>query len=161
MHDRSRGFQFAVLQWMCAWPSQRAVTLCSIMPELLTPARHVFVYGTLRKGDANDITQLQPTPRFVGHARIQGVMFHLGGYPGVMLLGSADIVGEVYEISAALETKLDAIESEYPAQADEYFKRDITVQVNGSALACIVYEINPAYVADKSVIASGDWVKDR
>jgi gamma-glutamylcyclotransferase (GGCT)/AIG2-like uncharacterized protein YtfP len=67
----------------------------------------------------------------------------------------------VYEISAALETKLDAIESEYPAQADEYFKRDITVQVNGSALACIVYEINPAYVADKSVIASGDWVKDR
>jgi gamma-glutamylcyclotransferase (GGCT)/AIG2-like uncharacterized protein YtfP len=64
-------------------------------------------------------------------------------------------------VCAALEKKLDAIESEYPAQPDEYFKRQITVQVNGEPLKCNVYEINPSYVVGKPVIDSGDWVRDR
>lgn len=122
---------------------------------------YFFVYGTLRKGDDNDITALQPSPRFIGPACIKGTMAHLGGYPGVTLGGSGDIVGEVYAVSRELEQRLDAIESEYPAQADEYAKREITVVVQGHSLSCCVYEINPAYVADKPVIASGDWVKDR
>jgi gamma-glutamylcyclotransferase (GGCT)/AIG2-like uncharacterized protein YtfP len=134
------------------------------MPEPVSPPateRLFFVYGTLRQGDDNDITRLQPAPRWVGPARIKGVMHHLGGYPGVTLGGHADVVGEVYAVSPALETRLDAIESEYPAQADEYAKREITVLVNGQSLACFVYEINPRYVVGKPVIASGDWVKDR
>ncbi len=126
-----------------------------------TTERLFFVYGTLRKGDDNDITRLEPAPQLVGTARIQGVMYHLGAYPGVILGGNSEIVGEVYAVSSALEAKLDAIESEYPAQSDEYFKRAITVQVSGQALACSVYEINPAYTVGKPVIASGDWVKDR
>ncbi len=134
------------------------------MPE--TPAtqqteRLFFVYGTLRKGDDNDITRLQPAPRFVGPAQIAGTMFHLGGYPGVTLGGQGDIVGEVYAVSPALEKILDAIESQYPAQADEYFKRAIRVLVNDLWLDCAVYEINPNYAVGKPVIASGDWVKDR
>ncbi len=120
-----------------------------------------FVYGTLRKGDDNDITRLEPAPRFVGTAQIKGVMHHLGGYPGVVLGGQSNIVGEVYAVSAQLEAKLDAIESEYPAQSDEYAKRAITVVVGGQSLACSVYEINPVYVVGKPVISSGDWVKDR
>jgi gamma-glutamylcyclotransferase (GGCT)/AIG2-like uncharacterized protein YtfP len=134
------------------------------MPEPVSPStteRLFFVYGTLRQGDDNDITRLQPAPRWVGPARIKGVMHHLGGYPGVTLGGNADVVGEVYAVSPALETKLDAIESEYPAQADEYAKREITVQVDGQSLGCFVYEINPSYVVGKPVIVSGDWVKDR
>lgn len=134
------------------------------MPEpVLPPAteRLFFVYGTLRRGGDNDITRLQPAPRCVGPARIHGLMHHLGGYPGVTLGGTAEVVGEVYAVGPALEAKLDAIESEYPAQADEYFKREITVLVDGKMQACHVYEINPSYVVGKPVIASGDWVKDR
>ncbi len=137
------------------------------MPEptaiapLASNESYFFVYGTLRKGDDNDITLLQPAPRFIGPARIKGVMAHLGGYPGVTLGGAMDIVGEVYAVSRELERRLDAIESEYPAQADEYAKREITVVVQGQSLPCHVYEINPAYVVGKPVIASGDWVKDR
>lgn len=123
--------------------------------------RLFFVYGTLRRGDDNDITQLQPPPRFVAHATIRGTMYHLGGYPGVALDNSSEIVGEVYAVSPELERKLDAIESEYPAQSDEYFKRDIQVKVNGELLDCCVYEINPAYVLGKPVIRCGDWVKGR
>jgi gamma-glutamylcyclotransferase (GGCT)/AIG2-like uncharacterized protein YtfP len=126
-----------------------------------TPARLFFVYGTLRKGDDNDITRLQPAPRYLGAARIKGVMFHLGGYPGVALGGDQDIVGEVYAVQATLEAQLDAIESEYPAQPDEYAKRAIQVHVDGKALDCFVYEINPRFAVGKPIIASGDWVRDR
>ena len=70
-------------------------------------------------------------------------------------------IGRLDAIQPALERKLDEIEMIYPQQRDEYFKRDIKVTVGGQKLDCIVYEINPAYVQDKPVIASGDWVKDR
>lgn len=128
-----------------------------IMPE----AQLFFVYGTLRRGDANDITLLTPAPQFIGHASIAGTMHHLGGYPGVTLGGQHAIVGEVYAVSAELEKILDAIESEYPAQPDEYAKRAIRVHMAGQWRDCFVYEINAAYVAGKPIIASGDWVKDR
>jgi gamma-glutamylcyclotransferase (GGCT)/AIG2-like uncharacterized protein YtfP len=127
------------------------------MPE----PRLFFVYGTLRRGDDNDITRLTPAPNFVGAASIHGTMYHLGGYPGVILGDASVIVGEVYEVSAELEKKLDAIESEYPAQSDEYIKREISVDVAGQSLQCFVYEINPAYTVGRSIIASGDWVRDR
>lgn len=120
-----------------------------------------FVYGTLRRGDDNDITRLEPAPQFIGSASIAGTMFHLGGYPGVTLSGTGKIIGEVYAVSAELERKLDAIESEYPAQPDEYAKRAIQVQVAGQWRDCFVYEINPNYTLGKPIIASGDWVKDR
>ena len=139
------------------------------MPDAPPPTRHVFVYGTLRKGDDNDITRLQPEPQYVGDAVIAGVMYHLGAYPGVILVPSVQqvpdsdrqIVGEVYVISAALEAKLDEIEMIYPQQRDEYFKREIQVTVAGRRVDCVVYEINPLYVAGKPIIESGNWVLDR
>lgn len=127
------------------------------MPE----APLFFVYGTLRRGDDNDITRLRPEPQFIGEASIAGTMYHLGGYPGVTLGGEHTVVGEVYAVSAELEKTLDAIESEYPAQPDEYAKQAIRVEVAGQWRDCFVYEINPAYIAGKPVIGSGDWVKDR
>jgi gamma-glutamylcyclotransferase (GGCT)/AIG2-like uncharacterized protein YtfP len=127
------------------------------MPE----AQLFFVYGTLRRGDDNDITRLKPPPEFIGTATTAGTMYHLGGYPGVTLGGSTQIIGEVYAVSADLEKTLDAIESEYPAQPDEYAKRIIRVQVAGQWHDCFVYEINPSYTSGKPIITSGDWVKDR
>ena len=55
------------------------------MPDAIPPARYVFVYGTLRRGDDNDITRLLPSPQYVGDTVINGVMYHLGAYPGVIL----------------------------------------------------------------------------
>ncbi|MDR3453242.1 MAG: gamma-glutamylcyclotransferase [Rhodoferax sp.] len=126
--------------------------------------RYVFVYGTLRQGDDNDITRLLPAPRYIGTATVMGVMYHLGGYPGVVLGAGAKagpVTGEVYAIEAALERRLDEIEELYPQQKDEYFKRLVPVQMAGQRLLCVCYEINPRYTAGARVIASGDWVKDR
>lgn len=122
---------------------------------------HVFVYGTLRRGDDNDINRLTPPPVFVASATIKGQLFHLGRYPGMLLGGDADVTGEVYVITPALERKLDEIEELYPQQTDEYFKRTVVVQIDERAISCIVYEINPAYVVGKPLIHGGDWVKGR
>lgn len=132
------------------------------MPQAQPGAtRHAFVYGTLRQGDDNDITRLRPAPRFVGRATIKGRMYHLGRYPGVLLGGQADVVGEVYEIAPELERVLDEIEELYPQQTNEYFKRELPVSVSGAVVQCIVYEINPDFVQGRPLIADGDWVRSR
>lgn len=123
--------------------------------------RHVFAYGTLRRGDDNDITRLQPPPVLVGQATVKGKLYHFGHYPGMVLGGADDVVGEVYTITPALERVLDNIEEVYPQRTNEYFKREVTVVVAGAALQCLVYEINPDRIAGRPRIASGDWVRDR
>ena len=78
-----------------------------------------------------------------------------------MLGGSGEVRGEVYAITPELEVILDEIESIYPQQSDEYFKRAIRVAVQGQVLDCLVYEINPRYAEGKPVMAGGDWCKGR
>jgi gamma-glutamylcyclotransferase (GGCT)/AIG2-like uncharacterized protein YtfP len=136
------------------------------MPEPAAPAasRHVFVYGTLRRGDVRDITRLRPAPQFVGMACVAGVLYDLGPYPGVVLGGPGRVTGEVYAISAELERQLDAIEEVWPQQTGEYRKQAVRVlpgRPAAGALArdCLVYEINPARAAGKPVITGGDWLE--
>jgi gamma-glutamylcyclotransferase (GGCT)/AIG2-like uncharacterized protein YtfP len=134
-----------------------------IPAHLLTPpaTRHVFVYGTLRRGDVRDITRLQPAPQFVGLASVAGLLYDLGPYPGLLLGGAGRVVGEVYAISAELERLLDEIEEVWPQQTGEYAKRDVAVQMDGTLAAaapvCLVYEINPERLAGCPVITGGDW----
>ena len=125
--------------------------------------RHVFVYGTLRAGQANDINRLHPAPKRVGVARLAGTMYHLGTYPGVVLGGVGQVVGEVYQITPALEKTLDEIEEIYPQQRDEYIKQVVGVDVVPGGvgptqrLPCLVYELNARYAAGKPTVAGGDW----
>ncbi|CAN7311850.1 gamma-glutamylcyclotransferase [Acidovorax sp. LjRoot118] len=131
------------------------------MPDaspLSGPLRCVFVYGTLRKGGSNDITRLRPAPRFVGMARLAGTLYHLGAYPGLLLGGAVDVVGEVYAIEPALEQRLDGIEEIHGRSDDEYFKRELTLPVDGRPVDCLVYEINPGRVTSAARIESGDWM---
>ena len=128
------------------------------MPHV--PVRHVFVYGTLRRGGSNDITRLRPAPRLVGSACVPGVLYQIAHYPG-LCLGGADAVpvtGEVYAIEPALEAVLDAIEGIEPGPHSEYFKRDVTITVQGHPLRCLVYEINPDRVRGRRRIPEGDWM---
>ena len=128
------------------------------MPE--APGRHVFVYGTLRRGGRNDINGLSPAPRYVGMGEVRGKLYHLDWYPGLTLGGeeAITVVGEVYEISAALEAVLDEIEQIVPGAQSEYFKRELQVEVNGRPHRCLVYEINPERVRNKQPMGHGDWI---
>jgi gamma-glutamylcyclotransferase (GGCT)/AIG2-like uncharacterized protein YtfP len=129
------------------------------------PARHVFVYGTLRKGEERDINRLQPAPQWVGRARVAGAMHHLGSYPGLVLGAPGTVHGEVYAVSPELERVLDEIEEVWPQQTGEYAKREVAVQMEqGDAareLLCVLYEIAPERTQGKPVIDSGDWVLHR
>lgn len=128
------------------------------MPEALP--RHVFVYGTLRRGGRNDINRLTPAPHYVGMGEVRGVLYHMDWYPGLTLGGeeAVTVVGEVYRIAPELERVLDAIEQIREGADSEYFKREIGVDVEGRRLDCLLYEINPARVRGREVIGHGDWI---
>ena len=130
-----------------------------IMPE--SPGRFVFVYGTLRRGGRNDINRLQPAPRHVGMGEVAGVLYHFDWYPGLTLGGSeaVNVVGEVYEIGAALEAVLDGIEGIEEGDASEYLKREVDVEVDGASVRCLVYEINARRVKDLAPIPHRDWIE--
>jgi gamma-glutamylcyclotransferase (GGCT)/AIG2-like uncharacterized protein YtfP len=131
-------------------------------------ARYVFVYGTLRRGDVRDINRLSPAPRFVGHASVNGTLYHLGSYPGIVLGGEGAVRGEVYAITQALEHLLDEIEEVWPQQTGEYAKREVEVQMLPGAdgtpaepgrLPCLLYEIAPDQLIGRPAITGGDWLK--
>lgn len=128
------------------------------MSQAASAPLHVFVYGTLRRGGSNDINQLRPVPQWRGQAAIAGAMYDFGRYPGVVLGGEGRVQGEVYAVTPELLAVLDEIEEIYPQQRDEYFRREMEVDVAGEAVVCVVYEINPHYLAGRARIASGDWI---
>lgn len=128
------------------------------MPE--APVRHVFVYGTLRRGGRNDINRLQPAPGYVGMGEVQGVLYHFDWYPGLTLGGeeAVTVVGEVYRITPELEAVLDRIEGIRESADSEYFKREVDVATQGGPVTCLVYEINPERVRGLQAIGHGDWI---
>lgn len=144
--------------------------------------RHVFVYGTLRRGGSNDINLRKPAPRYVGTSSLKGILYDLGPYPGLILASpdafdssgecTSKVVGEVYAVLPALEDKLDELEGLLPVPTGEYFKRfislDVTLPVSAAAtldegcgeqaLLCIVYEINPERTRACALVEHGDWI---
>lgn len=129
-----------------------------IMPEAFL--RHVFVYGTLRRGGRNDINRLSPPPEYVGMGEVRGLLYHIDWYPGLTLGGeeAVTVVGEVYRIAPELEAVLDDIEQIVPGGDSEYFKREVEILVEGRPIPCLLYEINPARVRGRQVIGHGDWI---
>jgi len=138
----------------------------SIMPEALpkplgrpsAALRCVFVYGTLRAGGRNDIRRFQPPAQWVGRAQLAGTLYHLGGYPGLVLGGAGRVLGEVWRIAPALEAQLDRLEDVRADDEGEYRRREVRLLVDGEALDCLVYEIHPDRIRGRAVIAAGDWM---
>ncbi|MXN75197.1 gamma-glutamylcyclotransferase [Burkholderia sp. 4701] len=130
--------------------------------------RHVFVYGTLRAGEANDIGHAAAThgiaaPTLVGAAALPGELYDCGTYPGMVVTGDARALvwGDVYEVDERLVPVLDEIERVYPG-VDSLFKPETaTVELGGRQYACLYYPIAAHAVSDKPRVASGDWVQHR
>ena len=128
---------------------------------------HVFVYGTLRLGEANDIGEVArrhgiAPPEFVGSASAIGCLHDFGSYPGLVLddEGSA-MVGEVFQIASGLLPFLDEIEEFYPGRPS-LFERTVTgVKVNGEDLDCHVYVVDRRETGSARRILGGDWVAYR
>lgn len=109
--------------------------------------RHVFVYGTLRRGEIRDINLLRPAPVWVGEGSVKGELYDLAAYPGIVLRVdgaqsleshgrlTGEVYGEIYAITPELEQLLDEIEEVWPQQTGEYTKREVSVQLLDKAAA--------------------------
>ncbi|RYF79218.1 MAG: gamma-glutamylcyclotransferase [Comamonadaceae bacterium] len=128
------------------------------MPEGPASERLVFVYGTLRQGECNDIARYRPAAAWVGMGTTGGVLYDLGPYPGATFGEAGRILGEVYRVAPAVEAQLDALEGVQPDGEGEYRKREVLVQMGLQRLLCLAYEIHPARLEGAAVMAAGDWL---
>jgi len=119
----------------------------------------VFVYGTLRKGQRNDINSFHPPPLFIGIAWLEGQLYSRGWYPGIRLGGEQSVLGEVYKVSAQVLAQLDVLEEVAPVSSGEYQRIQMDVECAGQPLVCDIYELSADVAAQSPVIEEGDWVK--
>ncbi len=130
--------------------------------------RHVFVYGTLRAGEVNDISRAAErhgiaAPQLLGAAALAGRLYDLGRYPGMIATDDGpDLVwGDVYAIDERLVPVLDEIEQVYPGDDGLFAAREASVQLGGRHYPCLFYPVAERAVAGTPRIASGDWVQYR
>lgn len=126
--------------------------------------QNVFVYGTLRAGEVNDISEAAARhdiaePEWLGTATIRGRLFDFGAYPGLVVDGDGvDVKGDIYAIDDALVAVLDEIEAVYPGVEGLFLAREVTLDVDGEPLACRYYPVTANAVKGLQEIVSGDWV---
>lgn len=127
----------------------------------------VFVYGTLRAGEVNDLNRAAERhgivpPTLVGTGTIGGRLYDFGTYPGLVLDAAAGtVVGDIYDIPDALLPVLDEIEEVYPGQATLFIRESRAVMLGGAATDCLLYPVADSAVAGLARIDSGDWVAYR
>lgn len=110
----------------------------------------VFVYGTLRRGEANH-GQLGGAV-FIGPATTPPAfdLVHLGAYPAMISGGCTAITGELYQVDTATLAALDALE-EHPT----YYRRTEVALADGTRAQA--YLLPRALAAEAPLIAGGDW----
>ena len=121
--------------------------------------RHlVFVYGTLRIGQRNDINLKTPQPLFMGMASVKGQLYSRGWYPGIRLGGEQWVQGEVYDISPGLLAQLDVLEEVAPVPSGEYQRVPAEVLCGEHKLVCEIYELSADFAAQSQLLDQGDWL---
>lgn len=133
----------------------------------------LFVYGTLMSGltcamGREQRAHLAKSSRSFGAGRVQGRLYDLGDYPG--LVASDDpgdqVTGEVLRLADPGRTLswLDAYEGigeageAQSAEADEYVRMLMPVRLGGGTLVSAWIYVYRADVAGKLRLANGCWV---
>ena len=130
--------------------------------------QHVFVYGTLRAGESNDIRLAAERhgiagPALIGPGHINGRLYDFNAYPGLVLDSAAGPVhGDIYRIDETLVPVLDEIEEIVPGVVGLYRSErlKVSVEVDGRAqvIDCLVYPVGEDAVEGLPRIDNGDWV---
>ncbi|PSW10608.1 gamma-glutamylcyclotransferase [Photobacterium rosenbergii] len=109
----------------------------------------VFVYGTLREGEANAYL-LKEAVKLGDSCLVSGyILYDLGAYPAAIASHSGEsLLGEVYQINESILRDLDWLE-EYPVEYDR-------VEIETSYGKAWIYLYNQS-VAGLPVIGHGDW----
>lgn len=117
----------------------------------------VFVYGSLRSGDAGAMSIRFPNSKFIAEAQVSGSLYDLGAYPGLLLDESKSLVsGEVYEVDDELLNELDDFEA-----SSSYGRKQVEITLDTDRKRCWVYvpEDNTEFYSHRTLITSGDWME--
>lgn len=121
----------------------------------------IFVYGTLLK--KMGLSSYLMESLFLGHGIAAGVLYDLGGYPG-LVEGTGAVYGELYEINENTLKLLDQIEGYSPENSSHslYIRKEISVQsfTEGSFINAYSYFYNHS-IAGYRMIACGDYRRDQ
>ena len=142
-------------------PAARVVLARIIMSDLL------FVYGTLRKGNANKMSAYLSThAQFLAHGWFQGLMYQISYYPGVIASDDANdcVYGELYKLNDPDSTLaiLDAYEecSAQHTQPAEYKRVTARIHTKDGAVSEQVWIYLYQWpIIDKALIKEGDFMK--
>lgn len=117
----------------------------------------IAFYGLLLTGlRAEAMPHLPDALRFERECRIPGVLYDLGGYPGLRP-GQGSVRGELYRIDArAVLEQLDAFEGFNPADTERslYVRRRLGLLEPAGTAWVYIYNREPGA---RPLIPSGDW----
>ncbi|MBO1582598.1 gamma-glutamylcyclotransferase [Bacillus sp. XF8] len=119
---------------------------------------YVFVYGTLRKQQAN-AHYLHGTTCIAEEAWTHGELFDTNeGYPAMILSENNKVYGELYEVSGEILRKLDELE-EYTSnpEKDLYDRITQTIYFGDGNINAYVYVAQSKGMLQRLII-TGDWV---
>lgn len=133
---------------------------------------YVFIYGTLRAGEINDLAQAAarrglPAAQWVARATVPGMLVDFGQWPGLIPVADGRRVrGDVYRVDPALIALMDEIEEYVPGQPCCFVRHQITARLEAPLdgaldLPCQYYPIDPAHRASAVDIAQDDWIAYR
>ena len=113
-------------------------------------SEYLFVYGTLKAGHApTEIADAVEKLQHVGKAKVRGVLFDLGEYPGAVLNPASpqEVSGEVFELppDPTVLHQLDEYEGFDPASPDQSLFLRVRQPValdSGGTLPCWIYTYN-------------------
>lgn len=120
----------------------------------------LFVYGTLRKGGAND-HYLQHSELVEGMCWITGEMHNTPfGYPIVRFRGQEKIIGELYAITSEELDRIDKLEGYDPEDKseNEYERVECTVYTDESETNAYTYIAGKGFAPINEAIIGGDWL---
>jgi gamma-glutamylcyclotransferase (GGCT)/AIG2-like uncharacterized protein YtfP len=117
----------------------------------------VFVYGSLRRGGVGAMSIRFPNSKFIANAQVNGSLYDLGAYPGLLLDESKSLVtGEVYEVDDEILNQLDEFES-----SSDYLRRQVNVDIGNDITKSWIYvpEHSSEFNSERTLIKSGDWME--
>ncbi len=120
--------------------------------------QRIFVYGALRKGASNAWRMKDAT--WISTANVQGTLVKVDWYPGLVLLGTTQVQGEVYEVDEETLKELDEFEGigVDDGRSDEYRRIEAHVNLDsGEGIRAFLYEWQLGIDAYE-VVEGGDWL---
>jgi len=131
----------------------------------MTDSQTIFVYGTLRRDPESELSDLLARHwRFIGAATVQGRLFDLGAYPGLVLdETNGHVSGELYQITTSWPQVIERLD-EYEGcttadpQPHEY-RRELVeaMRPSGDLISAWAYVLNRD-PHGLPIIESGDYL---